>query len=272
MYPQVIEDFPRFVRVDKDTVCGSPGIKATQIVEKGTILELDRVTKSIQNIRGARETYLICLDNSNSRELAFRQLAPIQFTKVPDMTKDNLKEFVEHLPLPQVVEFLNINPYDVISVDDDDARDLLVMLAGPIELLSLQIDHYIVGKVDEDDVDVCDIIAVPANENVIKSFYVHIPVERDSDYRASTSAGEYVDLAVCDDRLFNCLEQKLYLRYTDDETPLFVRTSNSEIFRYEVEDLPDTPPIPLKHGNFLSGTFTFNLLNNGTFHFYFRDT
>lgn len=245
---EVIEDFPRFVRVDKDTVCVSPGIQTTQIVYKGTILELDRITKSIQNVRGSRETYLICVDNENSRELAFRQLAPIQFTKVPDMTKDNLKDFVEHLPLPQVVEFLNINPYDVISVDDDDARDVLVMLAGPIELLGLQLDHFVVGKVDEDEDNICDLIAVPAKENVINSFYVHIPVERDSNRRASSiSSGEYVDLAVSDDRAYDCLEQKLYLRYTDDDTPLIVRTSNTEVLRYEVEELPDTPPLPDKH-------------------------
>ncbi|XP_045159333.2 uncharacterized protein LOC123524870 [Mercenaria mercenaria] len=244
---EIIQEFPRFVRVDKDTICASPGVQAAQIVEKGTILELDRVTKSIQTIRGSRETYLICKDSANSRELAFRQMAPVQFTKVPDMTKDCLKDFVEHLPLPQVVEFLNINPYDVISVDDDDARDLLVIMSGPVELLGLQMEHFIVGKVDEGDANICDIIAVPLKDNVLESFLVHIPVEEQTDKHTSvTSAGEYVDLALSDEQLYDCLQQKLYLRYTDDETPLILRSNNSEVFSYEVENLPDTPPIPEK--------------------------
>lgn len=231
-------------------MCASPGIQTAQIVQKGTILELDRVTKSMQAIRGSRETYLICKDRANSRELAFRQMAPVHFTKVPDMTKECLKDFVERLPLPQTVEFVNVNPYDVISVDDDDARDMLVMLSGAVELLGLHMEHFVAGRVDNGDTNVCDIIAIPARESVLETFFVHLPVgNRNSGGETDPNAGDYVDLRVTDDGIYVCLQQKLYLRYADDNTPLVLRVDNSVVFRYEIEDMPDTPPIPEKLGN-----------------------
>lgn len=245
---EVIEDFPRFVRVDKDTICASPGIQTAQIVEKGTILELDRVTKSVQVIRGSRETYLICKDNENSRELAFRAMTPVHFTKVADMSKHCLKDFVEHLPLPQTVEFTNVNPYDVISLDDDDARDILVMLSGPIELLGVHMEQFIVGKVDKGDSNACDIIAIPDKDSVLESFYVHLPTAafQNNSRKTDSLAGEYVDLAALDDGIYACLRRKLYLRYASDEAPLVVRADDTENLCYEVEETPDTPPIPEK--------------------------
>lgn len=176
-------------------------------------------------------------------------MAPVQFTRVTDITKDCLKDFVEHLSLPQTVEFIATNPYDIISVDDDDARDLLVMLSGPVELLGLQMEHFVVGKVDGGGKKFCDIIAVPAKDSVLETVFIHLPVDTDSDrHLRGPSNGVYVDLAVTDEKLYDRVLQKLFLRYSDDDTPVIVRIPTSEVPTYEVEAMPDTPPLPDRLG------------------------
>ncbi|KAL4236542.1 hypothetical protein ACF0H5_004927 [Mactra antiquata] len=247
---ELIEDFPRYIKAMDDMICASPGNNKPQIVYKETVLELDRITKNMGTIRGRRETFLICKDNDGNRELAFKYMAAVNFIKVPDTSKCVLKDFIEHLPLPQTIEFLNINPYDVISVDDDDARDLLTMLSGPVQLLGLQMEHFVVGKMVADDIsDVGDsVIAIPQLDHVLESLYVRLPCDnRNSNKVRYRSNCSYVDITVADDEFYDCLHQKLYLRYECDETPLLVHVDNTQKTFYDTADPPDTPPIPDKY-------------------------
>lgn len=247
----MVEEFPRYIKATDDMICASPGDRKPQIVNKGTVLELDRITKSLGTFRGHREAYLICKDNENNKELAFRYMSAVSFMQIPDNTKCVLKDFVERLSLPQTVEFININPYDVISVDDDDAKDLLEMLSGPVQLLGLQMENFIVGKVKSDDNSDCDnsIIAIPEIDHVLESFNVRLPCDNRNSYKVRHKSNcSYVDVTVADDTLFECINQKLYLRCERDETPLVVRTYDPAIYSYDTTDPPDTPPIPEKCG------------------------
>lgn len=243
---EVTEDFPRYVRVEKDTICASPNVSAPQIVHKGTVLELDRVTKTVQTIRGSRETYLICKDFENKRELAFRLLSPVHFASMPDMTTYVLKDFIQHLPLPQTVEFLDVNPYDVISVYDDDSQDLLVLLSAPLKLLSLQMENFLVGKTVNYD-STCDIVAIPAKDHILKSMFVYLPLVSEGGCHGNEDgSGHYVSLNVISEQSYDCLHQKLYLRFAGEDTLLVVRPQSDGFTRYEVENQSDAPSLPTK--------------------------
>lgn len=243
---EVIEDFPRYVRVEKDTICASPNVSAPQIVYEGTLLELDRVTKTVQTVRGSRETYLICRDDENQRELAFQLSAPVHFTSVTDTTKSSLKEFIEHLPLPQTVEFLNVNPYDIVSCDDDDSKDLLTLLDAPLELLNLQMENFLVGRREHCDYNECDIVAVPARNDVLENTFVHVPLDSQGDCQSRYNNGDHVALADINEQIYDCLRQKLYLRLAGDDSVLVLRQNFDGLTGYEAESQPDTPPVPDK--------------------------
>lgn len=246
---QVVEDFPRFVRVDRDVVCLSPGTTNTcQIVKKGTVLELDRVTRVARAVRGAREGYLICNDTDQCRELAFRVMSPIHFTKLSDPTKYTIKEFVEHLPLPQSVQFLDINPYDVVSGIDDEAKDLLVMLSGPVELLDIKMVKFLFGLVSSDATKAdspkpyCDILALPIDEDVVENTSVYMPKECIKD-----DASERFD---CRDDPIQCdiMKKKLYFLNINEHKPVALRLCELDNNSYKVDRLPDTPLLPPKRG------------------------
>lgn len=227
---QVAKDFPRFIRAEVDTVCLSPGSTKCQIVTKGTVLEVDRVTQDAKSVRGFRESFLICIDNHNSRELAFRLLSTCQFSKMVDATQYNLKDLIERLPLPQTVHFIITNPYDVISASDTDAVDLLVMLSGPLELQCLKMQEYVTGYVQDTE----EVVGIPLEEDFLENALVNIPV-------SESCFGRSLDYGPLD---YEDLFDKMYLVYAKNHSVVALRRDHREVLKYDMTDEPDPPPLP----------------------------
>lgn len=179
---------------------------------------------------------MIFRELEKSTEIAFTLFTPVLFRKAADRTKYLLKDFVEHLPLPQCVECLDSNPYDVVCESDDEARDLLIMLNGPLELRSIQVVEYVVGFV----MDRKSIIAIPLIDDFLEAAMVHIPLH--SSLAATQSD---VDSPVD----YESMLEKLYLLYADNQLPVILKGHAEAAFSYEEEgEVPDTPPLPPKLG------------------------
>lgn len=230
---QIAADFPRFIRAEQDTICVSPGSTSCQIVTKGTILELDRVTQENKAVRGFRENFLICVETKTSRELAFRLMSTCRFSKVLDTTSYCLKDLIERLPLPQTVDFLVTNPYDVISVSDVDAADLLTMLSGPLELKCFKMQEYLVGHIHGSET----VVAFPFDEELFENVLVNMPVSRTGSVR------DPVD-PVSDTIDYEAVMDKLYLLYADSQTVLRLQVSCLERDQYDMNEDPEPPPVP----------------------------
>ncbi|XP_052256994.1 uncharacterized protein LOC127862080 isoform X2 [Dreissena polymorpha] len=220
---EIAADFPRFVRAEQDTVAATLGNSGHHVVSRGSVLELDRVTKSCRALRGFREDYLICRELEKSTEIAFTLFTPVLFRKAADRTKYLLKDFVEHLPLPQCVECLDSNPYDVVCESDDEARDLLTMLNGPLELRAIQVVEYVVGFVLERK----SIIAIPLIDSFLEAALVYIPLHS-SVPATQTDVESPVD--------YETMLEKLYLLYADNQLPVLLKGQPEGAFSYEEED------------------------------------
>lgn len=222
---QVYKDYPRRIRVEEDMVCAAPGSRTPLVVTKGTVMTVDRLTQTAASFRGFRDTYLICKDVERNKEVALRLESIGLFRKVPELIKYSIEDFVEQIPLPQTVEFVDANPTTVVSLSDRDAQTLLVMLGGPVQLVTVQVAELLVGL----HCDTRDVVAIPADAHFTESALVYIP----------TSA---CDLEPCDVDLERVLEH-LYLFYGDMCCPLVLKPADSVVdYSYE----PDTPPIPPK--------------------------
>ena len=251
---QVIKDFPKFVRVESDTACFSPGDINYHVVHKGTVLELDRVTQNNRRARGSRENFLICFDRESGQELAFRVMSPVHFKKVHNTKKYSLREFIECIQLPQKVEFVNINPYDVVVADDSVAVKILVMLSGPVELLELTSCDYLIGRTQNTESGAMNILALPTEHERLENFLVYIPstsiIQNAKDHANTVIPGQ-ID---CD-----IFRQRLYMNSDEQKVPLLLRCDLPSTFSYDITDPPDTPPLPPKYGNYCS--FSTKLIN-----------
>ncbi|WAR22326.1 hypothetical protein MAR_016300 [Mya arenaria] len=224
---EVAEDFPSYVRAEQDTVCVAPGSRACEVVTSGTVLQLDRVTLTSHSVRGFRETFLICRCVQTKRELAFRLISTVCFRKVPDRTKYFLQDFIEHMPLPQVVEVVDVIVSDVIPVSDEDKADLLAMLGGPLELISLQFKDFIVGFDHESE----NIIAIPEHGDFLESALVNIPINDDVFLDTQPSGDNDSDGEQSSSYCYESTLAKLYLLYAYSSYPILLnkRTSNGEL-------------------------------------------
>ena len=216
-------------------MCVSPGSTVCQIVVKGTVLELDRLTQDSKSVRGFRESFLICKDKSKSRELAFRLMSTCKLSKLSDISSYSVKELIERLPLPQTVEFLVSNPYDVVSASDVEAADLLTILSGPLELLSLKIQEYLVGHV----IGAETVVGFPWREEVLEQVLVNIPV--------SPKTGSIRDVYndAFDSVAYEEVFDKLYLLYADQSSAVVLNNDcSAPVSQYDMMEESDPPPVP----------------------------
>ena len=232
------EDFPRLVQVDQDVACLSPGEDKPQVVRKGTLLQLDRLTKSTQMIRGMSETYLLVFEVGTGKEYAFPLLCAIQFTEVVDTFKYTLKEIIDQLPLPRTVQFVGVNPHDVIVVDDEEAVDVLSIVDGPLEIVGMRRVEMLIGLYKDYVTEQIEMVAIPKEDSLFESISVHIPssclVNNDKTF---------ADKVIPEKCNLELLQEKLYVLYVDDIVPAFLKNIGC-IQRYDIVDTPATPPLP----------------------------
>lgn len=235
---EVAEDFPHLVRVEQEVACVSPGVAKIQVLRKGTLLKLDRLTKSTKMIRGMSETFLMFFEVGTGKEYGFSLLSAVHFTEVVDTFKYTLKEIIDQLPLPRRVQFVAVNPHDVIVVDDDEALELLTVLGGPIEIIGMRRLEILVGLYLNDETDRFEMVVIPKDDSLSDNMLVHIPssclVDNDKTF---------ADREILERTNQDLLMDKLYALYVDDITPVFLK-NDITIQGYDVSDIAYAPPLP----------------------------
>ena len=238
------EDFPRLVRVEHDIACASPGLPGAQVVRKGTLLQLDRLTKSTKLIRGMSETFLMCFEVGTGKEYGFSLLSAVHFTEVIDTLKYTLKEVIDQLPLPRRVQFVTMNPYDVVVVDDEESQELLTIFSGPVEIIGIRRLELLVGLYRNEEIDKLEMVLIPKDESLCANILVHIPssclVDNDRTF---------ADREIPNRTNRDIIKDKFYALYADDILPVFLNNEVS-VQEYDDSDVPSAPPLPPRcYGN-----------------------
>ena len=227
--------------MEQEVVCVSPGETKPQVVKKGTLLQLDRLTKSTKMIRGMSETFLMFFEVGTGKEYGFPLLCAIHFTEVVDTFKYTLKEVIDQLPLPRRVQFVSVNPYDIIIADDEEALDLITILDGPIEIIGIRRLEMLVGLHLNDDTDKYEMVAIPKDDSILDDIRVHIP--------SSSLCGNdktFADKEMPARTKRDLLRNKLYALYVDDLMPVFLKNEDNAQ-EYDLTDTSVAPPIPPRH-------------------------
>ncbi|XP_045159062.2 uncharacterized protein LOC123524712 [Mercenaria mercenaria] len=153
---QVLKELPRFLLVGEDTVAmPSNGIGKNIIVPAKTILEV------VRKYNADGETYLQCSDGHDS--YAFSEKDRVNFTGVEDEKSYHLFELVRLKLLPQVFQFKDVDPTDIILANEELNSGLLTMACGPMELLRFVDVDIIVGWLRDNRQKTYETLIIPSN-------------------------------------------------------------------------------------------------------------
>ncbi|XP_045198895.2 uncharacterized protein LOC123553215 [Mercenaria mercenaria] len=153
---QVLQELPRFVRVEEDTVTmPSNGIGKNIIVPEKTILEV------VRKFNEDGVTFLLCSNGHDS--YAFTENDRVNFTEVEDERLYHLSELVRLQLLPKVFQFLEVDPTDIVQMNDELNSGLLTMAWGPMELTRFVDVDMIVGWVRDNKKKTYKTCVIPSN-------------------------------------------------------------------------------------------------------------
>ncbi|XP_045159055.2 uncharacterized protein LOC123524709 [Mercenaria mercenaria] len=157
MISQVLSELPRFITVAQDAVAfPSNGIGKNVIVPAKTTLELVRKFK----LPNDNTTYLECSDGHVS--YSFSERDRINCTEVDDTKFYHLFELVRCKMLPKVILFQEVDPEDIILMDNELNSAMLTSVEGPIELLGFEDVDVIVGWVRDKESKTYKTVLIPS--------------------------------------------------------------------------------------------------------------
>ena len=192
-------------------------------------------------IRGMSETFLMFFEVGTGKEYGFPLMCAIHFTEVEDTFKYTLKEVIDQLSLPRRVQFVSINPYDIILSDDEEALDLITILDGPVEIIGIRRLEMLVGLCLDHDTRKYEMVAIPKDDSILDDIRVHLPSKTLCDNDISFMDKEMPSRAKRD-----LLRSKLYAFYVDDLMPVFLNNEVNEQ-DYDFTDTTIPPPLPPRH-------------------------
>ncbi|XP_053396501.1 uncharacterized protein LOC128556223 [Mercenaria mercenaria] len=153
---QVLQELPRFVLVEEDTgSMPSNGIGKIIIIPAKTILEV------VRKFNEGGVTYLQCSDGHDS--YAFSEKERVSFTEVEDEKLYHLFELVRLQLLPKAFKFLDVDPTDIVLMNEELNSGLLTMVEGPIELMRFVDVDIIVGWVRNNKKKTYETCVIPSN-------------------------------------------------------------------------------------------------------------
>lgn len=128
---KIIEELPRFIKLHDDVVCKAKVCRSPLRLPAGTKLAIT----SVETIK--KYHYITCKAKGVSYLL--REDIPINCTAVDyDDANNNytLKEIVGSMILPKTVMFSGVCPEFVNLLDDEQAQLFLILISGPLKILS----------------------------------------------------------------------------------------------------------------------------------------
>ena len=189
-------------------------------------------------IRGMSETFLMFFEVGTGKEYGFPLMCAIHFTEVVDTFKYTLKEVIDQIPLPRRVQFVSVNPYDIIFSEDEEALDLITILDGPIEIIGIRRLEMVVGLCLNSDTGKYEMVAVPKEDSILDDIRVHLPSDTLCDNDKT-----FVDKEMPTQTKRDLLRYKLYAFYVDDLMPVFLKNEDNKR-DYAFTDTTIPPPIP----------------------------
>lgn len=220
----LIEQFPRFVRIENDT-----SVKVARgkfIIPAGSELELDRVLpdQGLVCRYGDKECLLDICDTG-------------KYVSVPDFTLYTLREVIDKLPLPQYVKFVEKEFEQVMTESLDEALENIQNFSGVLKLQEVITQRVIVGHHKPVDAiggksTFCErsLVLLPLDSPTVDEIEVLIPSEKDTE--------EYEIL------LTRNFSKDVNVGQIDGGLYLELRSTRPQIHRFSVETDNIPPPIP----------------------------
>ncbi|KAK3090436.1 hypothetical protein FSP39_011850 [Pinctada imbricata] len=204
---ELLNDFPRFARVEKPIVVRR-GANREKIELRHGVIELDR------EIPGEG---LVC--RYENKDIVIRIDQEGKFSSVPDNSDYTLIDIIERFPLPQNVQFIDTQFHAKATEDLDEAIENIKKFKGCLKLLRVVHQEVIVGHykplVDTEESksgQFCRraLALLPLDNKVVNEIEVQIPVYSDNDdyeFLVAKNFSEKVDMEE--------FEGSLYLEFSN---------------------------------------------------------
>ncbi|KAL4236510.1 hypothetical protein ACF0H5_004896 [Mactra antiquata] len=124
---QVIDNLPKYVKLCQMIECVSPKDGNKQFIDQDTLLEVQQVDYDPYK----DFSYVVCKTNNN-KTVYLKEDCPINVKALFSLS--SLSE--RNTSMPKTVMFELVDPNDVLMLDDDEANEMLLLLGGPISVLS----------------------------------------------------------------------------------------------------------------------------------------
>lgn len=127
---------PRFIRLNQDTLYTLPRqscVTSPVYIAAGTTLEIRSIYSPVNDM--AR--YAKCTSTTSTRQYEFRDDCPINCTAIDDPSEHTLHKLVTSVLLPKNIQFQNVCTDDVVLMDNDEAREMLILTGGPMKVLQI---------------------------------------------------------------------------------------------------------------------------------------
>lgn len=178
--PELLRDFPRYVRVESEFVAKSSRDKTIQ-VKVGKRLKLLKYLPT-QGLVAKYEGGSIII----SKDVTGR------FVPLPDGTHYTLKEIVDSLPLPQCVGFVEDEFEKVLTTDLEGAIDNIQAFSGCVKLTRVFTEDVVVGhhtqqhdqalekmRIETEKYVERGIVLLPLGRKDVNDIEVHVPINSD---------------------------------------------------------------------------------------------
>lgn len=227
---QVIDDLPRFIRCDTDTMAIAKETSVTdKLIGKQTLLEIKGVTSSA----GAK--LLECSDGKQT--YVFKENCRVNFTAFLDTKVYTLQSLQTNFAnvLPKVIQFQDVDPYDIVFQSDEMASGMLSTIGSPIELLGCVMRDILVGWIRDKQKRSYKTVLIP--HNMWNTEFVQLrPLE--AEIKANFLDRKY---GFCKDSDF--VRNTLYFLYVERTEVTFLRSPNLYRQRTEGDERREILPV-----------------------------
>lgn len=146
---KLIEDLPRYVRVNDQLKLLDHDTMVTRVVSPGNKLEV----VDIKAVANNRARSLICR-NSENQKLLLKEGMLVNLTAVDDDATYTLTQLKDmKILLPKCIELQEVTPSDIVMSEDQDAHRIRVITLGPLKLLSFVKHEFVLSWCPSSDSD-----------------------------------------------------------------------------------------------------------------------
>lgn len=231
---QLLEDFPRFVRVDKPITAFTPNNQCIT-VSSGSRLELK---KDFQNNK------LLC--SYDGEDILLDCRAKGAFVALADDTFYTLQDIVDSFPLPQFIRFVDAEFKKVMTESLDEALENFIQYSGPLQLLYTTQQRVVIGHhksvtLSKQKSKFCRraLAILPLDNKNVCEIPCQVPI-----YSENSDEYQLLVARSFDDTNMEALEGGLYLEFAKNPKIHLIESINELLGPSAQQDDAPPPPIP----------------------------